>query len=438
MNPASPLPVNLSGSEFRSVATERCGSMRPSTPRACSTAVFSSPLSARNRHHGSVLVGAPNPVINTPGLSLGPHSVQIPETPASQPTIVPAARHAMHEATHVPTESNNCQPPILLDPSLPIIQGIRIVRRPPPVSTGEANHSELGSRTSRPHHKYFLTGLTLSDIRTLIKPGSSASSRLHAGANPSSSTLNNHLVETQVGSALSRQGAEGSQEVTGETETEDAPLSNVNSRLPTTVSRPQFPPEPQERLNQVGSTSSNRLLGNVAATTDSTSSGTSAAAETSLSSVSSVSDRRGQQEEQALSFRDGRRRSLENPPAEDEADPTELPTEVEEVVPHKGPTTGGVSIIILGFNFPSAPLYIRFGGFITRTVSEALRWVGDWTECLRCRLGGTKLLCGAFFPQHLVQAKSKSLCLRHRLTILPSSAVVLRISSTRTSASLRK
>ena len=168
MNPSSPPPVSPSASDIRSVATERCGSMQPSTPRASSTAVFSSPLSARNRHHGSVLVGASNPVINTPGLSLGPASVRIPETPASQPTIVPAARHTAHEGIHVPTEGNECQPPTLFDCSLPIIREIRIVRHPPavlrpvpPVSTGEANHSELGgapseSRTSRPHHKgYF-------------------------------------------------------------------------------------------------------------------------------------------------------------------------------------------------------------------------------------------------------------------------------------------
>ena len=159
--------VGPSASDLRSVATERCGSMQPSTPQASSTAVFSSPLSARNRHHGSVFVGASNPFINTPGLSLGPLSVQIPETPASQPTVVPAARHAMHEITHGPTESNEYQPPILLDHSLPIIQGIKIVRHPPavlrpvpPVSTGEANHRELGgspsgSSTSRPHHKVF-------------------------------------------------------------------------------------------------------------------------------------------------------------------------------------------------------------------------------------------------------------------------------------------
>ena len=241
---------------------------------------------------------------------------------------------------------------------------------------------------------------------------------------------------TQIGSALSRQGAEGSQEDTGETETEDASFSNMSARLPNTVSRPQFPPEPQERLDQLGSISSNRLLGNVTATTDSTSSGTSAAAETSLSSVSSVSDRRGQQ--QASSFRDGRRRPLENPSAEGDVDPTELSAEVEEVVPHKGPTTGGVDIIILGFNFPSTPLYIRFGDSITRTVSEALCWLGDWTDLVGRRLGGTKLLCDALSPQHLVQAKSKSLCPGRRITPLLNSAVVLRILSTRTSASLRK
>ena len=154
MNSASPLPVSPPGGDTQHGAS--------------STAVFSSPLSARNRHHGSVLVGASNPVISTPGPSLGPPSVQIPETLASQPTIVPAARHAMHEATHGPTESNECQPPTLLDRSLPIIQGIRIVRPPPtvlrpvlPVSTRGANHSELrgspsGSSTSRPHPKGFI------------------------------------------------------------------------------------------------------------------------------------------------------------------------------------------------------------------------------------------------------------------------------------------
>ena len=127
----------------------------------------------------------------------------------------------------------------------------------------------------------------------------------------------------------------------------------------------QFPPEPRVSLNQTTSILSNRSLGSV--DTNSTSSGTSAAAESSLSSVSSVSGRRGQQ---ALSSRDDRRRPPENSPAEGEAD---LTTEVQEVVPDKGPTTGNVPIIIFGNNFPSGQLYVRFGDAITYTVSEALR-----------------------------------------------------------------
>ena len=131
----------------------------------------------------------------------------------------------------------------------------------------------------------------------------------------------------------------------------------------------QFPPEPQVSLNQNTSVSSYRRLGSVLADTNSTSSGTSAAAESSLSSVSSVFDRRGQQ---ALSIH-GRRRPPENSSAEGEADPT---TEVQEVVPCKGPTTGNVDIIIFGNNFPSGQLYVRFGDATTCTVSEALGRLG--------------------------------------------------------------
>ena len=143
-------------------------------------------------------------------------------------------------------------------------------------------------------------------------------------------------METQIGSAPSQERAEGSLDGTGETEIEVASLGNVNGRPPTAVSQSQFPPEPQESLGQASSTSPDRPLAGVTASTDSTSSGTSAAAETSLSSGS---DRRGQ--EQALSVRDGRRRPLETSPAEGEADPTVLATKVEEVLPDKGqPPTG--------------------------------------------------------------------------------------------------
>ena len=67
-------------------------------------------------------------------------------------------------------------------------------------------------------------------------------------------------------------------------------------------------------------------------------------------------------------------------PTQDEADPTVLSTGVEVVVPCKGSTAGGLPIAILGKNFPSERLYARFGDFITCTVSEALCWLGDWTD----------------------------------------------------------
>ena len=46
-------------------------------------------------------------------------------------------------------------------------------------------------------------------------------------------------------------------------------------------------------------------------------------------------------------------------------------TLLEEVVPGRGPTTGMVDIVLLGENFPSAPLYVGFGGNWTRAVSYA-------------------------------------------------------------------
>ena len=203
------------------------------------------------------------------------------------------------------------------------------------------------------------------DMRQFNEPASLSLSRLNAGASASSSNPNNRPVGRL---ALA---AEGVQKDTDEIENRDALLSNA--RLLTAT--PQSQPETQESLSQASSTSPNRPLAGVTAATDSTSSGTSAAAETSLSSVS---DRPGQQ--QALSVRDGRRLPLETSPVEGEADPTVLATEVEEVSPDKGPTTGGVRITILGYNFPSVRLYVRFGDIITCTVSEALDWLGDWTD----------------------------------------------------------
>ena len=42
---------------------------------------------------------------------------------------------------------------------------------------------------------------------------------------------------------------------------------------------------------------------------------------------------------------------------------------LEEVLPEKGPTTGGIHIAIFGENFPSTPLYVAFGDNWVRAVS---------------------------------------------------------------------
>jgi len=56
--------------------------------------------------------------------------------------------------------------------------------------------------------------------------------------------------------------------------------------------------------------------------------------------LSSQSDR--QRRQQAASLRDARLQTREDVPAGDEVDPTDRRTEVEEVTPDRGPTTGGV------------------------------------------------------------------------------------------------
>ena len=44
---------------------------------------------------------------------------------------------------------------------------------------------------------------------------------------------------------------------------------------------------------------------------------------------------------------------------------------LEEVVPQKGPTTGGIHICLWGQNFPTVPIFVRFGDNCVRAVSYA-------------------------------------------------------------------
>ena len=143
-----------------------------------------------------------------------------------------------------------------------------------------------------------------------------------------------------------------------------------NTITSTASSQPQLPPEPQQSSDRTSSAPSNRRFENTTSTTDPSYSGTSAAAETSLPNVSGDSDQQGQQ--QALTFHDCRLQPHDDTPIGSEADPTDPLTEVEEVTPDRGPTTGGVRIIITGDNFPLVQLYVRFGDWVTRAVGRGL------------------------------------------------------------------
>ena len=46
-------------------------------------------------------------------------------------------------------------------------------------------------------------------------------------------------------------------------------------------------------------------------------------------------------------------------------------TLLNEVVPEKGPTTGGICVALFGKNFPAIPLYVCFGENWVRAVSDA-------------------------------------------------------------------
>jgi len=63
---------------------------------------------------------------------------------------------------------------------------------------------------------------------------------------------------------------------------------------------------------------------------------------------------------------------VEEPEGIHSGDASQVPNEIflEEVVPEKGPITGGIHIIILGENFPSTPLHVAFGDNWVRAVSQ--------------------------------------------------------------------
>jgi hypothetical protein len=51
-------------------------------------------------------------------------------------------------------------------------------------------------------------------------------------------------------------------------------------------------------------------------------------------------------------------------------EPQQHPPYIEGVTPDKGPTSGGLRVVVVGDNFPSGPIYLRFGGASARAVSN--------------------------------------------------------------------
>ena len=70
---------------------------------------------------------------------------------------------------------------------------------------------------------------------------------------------------------------------------------------------------------------------------------------------------------------------------------------LEEVLPEKGPTTGGIKIAILGENFPSTPLYVGFGDSWVRAVSKHLTLLFIINPKTYGRRGATPIHCDAIF-----------------------------------------
>ena len=71
---------------------------------------------------------------------------------------------------------------------------------------------------------------------------------------------------------------------------------------------------------------------------------------------------------------------------------------LEVVVPETGPMTGGIRVVLLGKNFPSTPLHVRFGDNWARAVSCKLYCSSSWIDPQTYDRNGTKpVLCYAAF-----------------------------------------
>ena len=77
---------------------------------------------------------------------------------------------------------------------------------------------------------------------------------------------------------------------------------------------------------------------------------------------------------------------------------------LEEIVPEKGPMTGGIGIALFGENFPDVPLYVVFGDNWVRAVSHTRYHYPFWIDPEICgRPGAMPVLCNAVSHDHPIQ-----------------------------------
>ena len=77
---------------------------------------------------------------------------------------------------------------------------------------------------------------------------------------------------------------------------------------------------------------------------------------------------------------------------------------LEDVVPEKGPMTGGIGIALFGENFPDAPLYAGFGDNWVRAVSHTRYHYPFWIDPKICgSAGAMPVLCDAVSLDHPIQ-----------------------------------
>ena len=97
---------------------------------------------------------------------------------------------------------------------------------------------------------------------------------------------------------------------------------------------------------------------------------------------------------------------IESPPHTQNEDINQNTSDIllEEVVPEKGPMTGGIGIALFGENFPAVPLYVGFGDNWVPAVSHTRYHYPFWFDPKICgRADAMPVLCDVVSHGHPIQ-----------------------------------